>query len=129
MQNCIIKYLSKISGQTNRYKASGTLQNVNGKVKLNFSLEDGQSFSIFILNDGSVRLISDGETKYSILFKSKNSYPFLISIGAFEIDASANTKFVKTTVNSNKVEVDIRYVFSCGKELDNRTIKILAEVI
>ena len=79
MYDCIVKYSSKIDGKTSNFKANGTLSNVNCNVKLNFTLEDGQSYTFFILSDGGVRLISGGETKYSILFKSKTNYPFLIS--------------------------------------------------
>ena len=129
MYNCIVKYSSKISGQTSRYKSKGTLNTINGKTKLSFSLESGQNFSLFILNDGGVRLISEGESNYSILFKNQVDYPFFISLGAFEIDASANTKLVKTIINESRLEVSINYIFTCGKEQDHRTIKIIAEVI
>ena len=129
MYDCIVKYSSKIDGKTSNFKANGTLSNVNGNVKLNFTLEDGQGYTFFILSDGCVRLISGGETKYSILFKSKTNYPFLISVGAFNIDASANTILVKTTVNSSKVEVFINYLFVCGKEQDKRSINLCAEII
>lgn len=129
MYDCSIKYSSKISGKTLNFKANGTLSNVNGNVKLNFTLEDGQNFTFYILSDGGVRLISGGEAKYSILFKSKINYPFIISFGAFNIDASANTKVVKTSINSSKVEVYVNYLFVCGKDVDKRTIKLCAEII
>ena len=129
MFNCIVKYSSKIDGKTQSYKSDGTLINLNGKTKLSFSLQDGQNYSLFILKDGGVRLISEGQANYSILFKNNNVYPFIISVGAFKIDASANSTLVKTSINKNKLEVSINYIFLCGKEQDNRSIKISAEVI
>ena len=129
MQNCIVKYLSIIDGEKSHFKASGVLNRSDGKIKLLFSLEDGQNYSFYILNDGSIRLKSDGQTRYSILFKNNLNYPFFIFVGAFKIDASATTILVKTKANNDKVEIDIQYVFSCGKVMDNRTIKICAESI